>query len=193
MLDFSALSNKKTTLARLSEGLGPTDLRLLTNDMIDTMLELIATAVDADVVFVPEDPEADDRFAADDAVVNLPWTLGHVIVHVTASAEEAAFLAAEMARGVPDRGGRSRSEIPWESVTTIEECRARLQESRRMRLASLAMWPDEPAMTNTREWYRMTLTPVSQFLVGLWHDSDHLGQIAEIVRQAQVARAVAAA
>lgn len=190
MLDFTGLSNKKTTLARLSEGLRINDLRLLTNDMIDTMQELIATATDADVVFVPEDPEAHDQYAADDAVVDLPWTLGHVIVHVTASSEEAAFLAAEMARGVPDRGGRSRYETPWESVTTIEQCRSRLEESRRMRLATLNVWPDEPAMDNTRDWYRMTLTPVSQFLVGLWHDNDHLGQIAEIVRQAQIARAV---
>lgn len=190
MLDFTALSNKKTTLARLAQGLGPDDLRVLTNDMIDTMLDLIAEATDADVIFVPDDPEADDKYAADESVVDLPWTLGHVIVHVTASSEEAAFMAAEMARGVPDRGGRSRWEQPWESVTTIAQCRARLEESRRMRLATLDTWPDEPHMDNTREWYRMTLTPVAQFLVGLWHDNDHLAQIAEIVRQAQVARAV---
>jgi hypothetical protein len=42
----------------------------------------------------------------------LPWTLGHVIVHITASAEESAFLAAELARGVHRRTGRSRFEVP---------------------------------------------------------------------------------
>jgi len=185
MLDFNALAERKTTIARLSQGLGPEELRAQTNEMIDTMLELIAEATDADVVFVPEDPEANDTFASDAEVVNLPWTLGHVIVHVTASAEEAAALAAEMARGVPDRGGRSRAEVPWESVTTIAQCRARLEESRRMRLASLEMWPDEPHMENMQDWHRMQLTPVSRFLVGLWHDSEHLGQLAEIMRQAR--------
>lgn len=192
MLDFNALKEKKTTLARLSQDLGPDDLRELTNEMVDTMLGMIAAATDADVLFTPDDPEANDTFAADEAEVSLPWTLGHVIVHTTASSEEAAALAAEMARGVPDRGGRSRAEVPWETVTTIAQCRARLEESRRMRLASLDMWPDEPHMDNTRDWYRMTLTPVSGFLVGLMHDYDHLGQIADIVAQAERARAVTA-
>ena len=50
---------------------------------------------------------------------------------------------ADLARGVAFHG-RSRSEVPWETVTTIAQCRARLEESRRMRLASLDMWPDQP-------------------------------------------------
>jgi hypothetical protein len=185
MLDFEALDNKKTTLARLSAGLDTGDLRALTNEMIDTMLALISDATDADVVFVPEDPDANDTFAGSAEVVNLPWTLGHVVVHATASSEEAAFLAAELARGVESRDGRSRYEVPWETMTTIAQCRARLEESRRMRLASLDMWPDEPHLDNTRQWYRLTLTPAMQFVVGLGHDYAHLEQIAEIVRQAK--------
>ena len=71
-----------------------------------------------------------------------------MIVHTTASSEEAAFIAAELARGV-EFHGRSRSEVPWETVTTIEQCRHRLEESRRMRLATLQIWPDEPDLDNT--------------------------------------------
>ena len=62
------------------------------------MLSLIAGCTDADVVFVPEDPEAYDKYAAAAEELHVAWTLGHVIVHATASAEECAFLAAEVAR-----------------------------------------------------------------------------------------------
>src|SRR5919108_3058701 len=119
MLDFTAVRDKRQPLSERGDGLAPADLRRLTNEMIDTMLGMIAGCTDADVVFVPDDPAADDPVAATEAEVHMPWTLGHVIVHTTASSEEAAAIAAELARGVPHRGGRSRSEVPWQSVTTI--------------------------------------------------------------------------
>jgi hypothetical protein len=111
-----------------------------------------------------------------------------VIVHTTASAEEAAFLAAEMARGVQPHG-RSRYETPWEMVTTIAQCRQRLQESRRMRLASLEMWPDEPHLENVYEAWPggPPVNVLGRFVLGLRHDSDHLDHIAKIVHQAQTA------
>ncbi|HEU5086751.1 MAG TPA: DinB family protein, partial [Roseiflexaceae bacterium] len=136
-------------MRELAKHLGADDLRALTNEMIDTQLALIANATDADVVFEPSDPLANDTFASDDTEVNIPWTLGHLIVHVTASSEESAALAAELARGVPHRGGRSRSEVLWTTVSTIDQCRKRLEESRRMRLASLDMWPDKPDLENS--------------------------------------------
>jgi hypothetical protein len=123
--------------------------------------------------------------------------LGHVIVHVTASAEEAAYQAVELARGVRYRRLRSRYEVPWQTVTTIEQCRQRLEESRRMRLASLDMWPDKPFLANT---YKLQIGPavvtegypqancVVRFLLGLMHEDEHLDQITEIVRQARAAR-----
>jgi hypothetical protein len=58
-------------------------------------------------------------------------TLAHVIVHTTASAEESRLSGGRDARGVPNHG-RSRYEVPWQSVTTIDQCRHRLEESRRM-------------------------------------------------------------
>ncbi len=108
---------------------------------------------------------------------------------MTASSEEGAFLAAEMARGIL-REGRSRSEIPWQDVTTIAQCRQRLEESRRMRLASLDVWPDQPYLdvTVTGRPNTPSLNAIGRFLRGLSHDASHLEQIDEVVRQAKAAR-----
>ena len=144
MLNFAPVRAKEITLQELTADLTVTDLRRLTDEMVNAMLSLIAGCTDADVVFMPEDPEAYDEYAAAAEELHVAWTLGHVIVHATASAEECAFLAAEVARGVFDRGGRSRYEAPWLSVTTVAQCRQRLAESRRMRLACLDAWPDAP-------------------------------------------------
>ncbi len=189
MLDFAAVSRGEKTIADLSVGLTVADLRDLTNEMVDHQLAQIADTTDADVVFTPSDPGAEDTFAASDAERNIAWNLGHLIVHVTASSEEGAFLAAEMARGIV-REGRSRSEIPWESVTTIAQCRHRLEESRRMRLASLDMWPDAPYLDVTVPGRPNTppINAIGRFLRGLSHDSNHLDQIDEVVRQAKSAR-----
>jgi hypothetical protein len=194
MLDFGAVRDKQITFHAFVAGLTVEDLRSLTNEMIDDMLAKLSGIHDADVVFVPEDPEAEDTFANDSAEASLPWTLGHVVVHVTASAEESAFLAAEMARGV-EHHGRSRYEVPWEAVTTAAQCRQRLEESRRMRLASLDMWPDEPHLANTYiPWKAMgEINAVGRFVLGLRHDWDHLAQIDEIVRQAKTVRTLVVA
>src|SRR5579872_4732918 len=136
MLDLTPLRTGEKTIAEITAPLTKQDLRDLTNEMIDLQRAAIAAATDGDVTFVPSDPQANDSFAASDAEVNLPWTLGHVIVHTTASSEEAAALALTLARGLPVTG-RSRYETPWESVTTIDQVVQRLEESRRMRLAML--------------------------------------------------------
>lgn len=185
MLNFEAVRAKQVTVAEFCAGLTAADLRALANEMIDTMQALIADCIDADVTFQPVDPQADDPYAAAAADTNVAWTLAHVIVHATASAEESAFLAAEMARGISNHG-RSRYETPWESVTTIAQCRQRLEESRRIRLASLDMWPEQPHFDLTYSPWASAgdINCVSRFVLGLLHDDDHLGQLAEIVRQA---------
>ena len=189
MLDFAALRAKKITLNELVSGLDKEDLKVLTNEMIDRMLDLIASCVDTDVVFTPLDPAANDRFAARPEDVTLAWNLGHVIAHTTASSEEAAFLAAELARGVPSHG-RSRSEVPWQEMTSIAICRTRLDESHRMRLASLELWPAKSHLDNLVEMYAgmPSTNAFGRFVSGLMHDDSHLNQIAEIVRQAKAAR-----
>lgn len=188
MLDFEPVRRRDTTIYELAKNLTPADLRALTNEMIDTILNLISDCIDEDVTFVPDDPEAQDNAAATEVEVNMPWTLGHVIVHTTATGEESAFLAAELGRGVKFHG-RSRFEVPWQTITTIAQCRERLEESRRMRLASFGMWPALPHLDNTRE-LRFVEGPINapaQFVNGLRHDDAHLEQIADIVRQAKAA------
>lgn len=190
MLDFTPVRSREKTMAQLGSSLTAADLRRLTNEMIDAMLGMIAESQDADVTRVIDDPEANDTFAAASDDVQLAWTLGHVIVHTTASAEEAAFLAAELARGVPRREGRSRSEVPWQTVTTVAQCRRRLEESRRMRLASLDVWPDQPYLGNVYERSPGggPINAVTNFLFGLSHDDSHLGQIQRLAEQTRAAR-----
>ena len=189
MLDFTPVRNREQTMAQLADGLTIGDLRRLTNEMIDTMLGYIAESADADVQAPIVDPEANDTFANNPDEVHISWTLGHVIVHTTASAEESAALAAELARGV-EFHGRSRSEVPWQSVTTIAQCRARLEESRRMRLASLDLWPDQPYLENRYEPYagRGAYNAVARFVAGLSHDDAHLAQIERLAREARALR-----
>lgn len=188
MLDFQAHSEKKISLAQLAEGVSVDDLRRASHESVDGILALIADCTDADVVFTPVDAQANDTFATDAADANLAWSLGHLIVHSTASAEESAALAAEQARGV-EYHGRSRYETPWETVTTIAQCRERLEESRQMRLASLGMWPAVPHMDNIIESnYWGTITPIGRFLLGLTHEFSHLAQIADVVQQAKAGR-----
>jgi len=189
MLAFNRVANKEISFGDLVADLTVQDLRSLTDEMIDRMLQLIEDCTDSDVTFQPVDPQANDTFADNNAEVNLAWTLGHVIVHCTASAEESAFLAAELARGVENHG-RSRYETPWETVQTISECRERLEESRTMRQASLQLWPAQPHLDLTyKPWPTAPdINAVGRFVFGLSHDDSHLGQIADIVAQAKSAR-----
>lgn len=189
LLDFEAALRKGESFPDLMDGLTRADLRELTHSMVDAMLAHLADCTDADVSFQPYDPNAKDLQATQPDEAGQAWTLGHVIVHTTATAEEAAFLSAEMARGVSNHG-RSRHELPWTGIATIGQCRQRLEESRRMRLASLDLWPDEPHLEIVQSLQPETepLTAIGYFVLGLMHDHDHLGQIAEIVRQAHAAR-----
>ena len=188
-MNFHAVRNEEISFADLIAALKRDDLRDLTNEMVDTMLGLIAVCVDADVIFEPVDLEANDPFAEKPEEVNLAWNLGHVVVHTTASAEEAAAVAAELARGV-EYHGRSRYEVPWREMRTIEGCRRRLEESRRMRLASLEMWPDEAHLEPEHEAWSggPRVNAIGRFVLGLMHDDSHLEQIRKIVHQAEIAR-----
>lgn len=188
MLDFTSVKNKTVSFSDLARDLTKTDLCNLTNEMIDSMLSIISDATDEDVVFVPQDPNADDPFGIPEEK-DLVWTLGHVAVHTTASSEESAALALTLARGlIPE--GRSRYEVSWRTVQTIDQVRRRFEESRRMRLAMLDAWPDEPHLDVTYAPSPRfgSYNAISRFIMGLYHDDDHLGQLREIMRQAREAR-----
>jgi hypothetical protein len=189
MLDFQALDEKRIRFGELIAGLSKDDLKRFTHEMVDEILEILNGTVDADVIFRPVDPQAYDRFAAAAEEEKIPWTLGHVIVHTTASAEESAALAAAMARGIPIKD-RSRFEVLWGEVRTVAQLRARAEESRRMRCAFLDVWPDEPHLDlYYAPWPGADeINAVGRFVYGLRHDFSHLSQLREIVRQARQAR-----
>jgi len=186
MLDYNLVRNKEQTINQLVDGLTENDLASETEEMINTVLQMIADCSDEDVVFEPKDPQADDPFSDNENEVKMPWTLGHVIVHISASCEESAALAAELAHGVVYHG-RSRSEVPWTSVKTAHQCRHRMEESRRMCLASLEMWPGEPYLENTYiPWDGMPpINAIGRYVLGLMHADNHLEQIKDILSQAQ--------
>ncbi len=59
---FQRGAHGSKSYTELTADLTRADLYRFTDEMIDTMQEIIADAVDADVVFVPEDPTANDTF-----------------------------------------------------------------------------------------------------------------------------------
>jgi DinB superfamily len=183
-LDFTPVRSGALSMNDFAAALTIEQLRVLSAASVERMLALLAGRVDADVTFVPADPEADDSAAADPADRGLAWTLGHNIVHATASDEEYAITAANLARGVPFQS-RPRYETPWASVTTIEQCLQRLRESRRIRLASLDLWPDEPHLAlgyvawGSSGW----VNAKGIFAWGLAHDADHERQMGKILQQ----------
>jgi len=184
MIDFSLLRAKHTTIAKMCSIITPDLLKVATITLYDHILDLLSGCCDADVTFEPLDPNAIDPYTQNPEELSLPWTLGHVIVHINASIEESAFLAAELARGV-EFHGRSRYEVPWREVTTIAQCRSLLEESRVLCLASLEMWPKKPHYETTYcPWASSGLIDArGRFLLGIKHMDDHLEQIREIIRQ----------
>jgi DinB family protein len=184
MLDFTPVHEGTVTMDELTRHLSPADLRTLTEESIAGLLAVLEGCADEEVVFVPDDPEAVDIYASDPTDRNLAWTAGHMVVHAYASGEEYSSISAELARGV-EYHGRSRIEVPWQLVTTVEQCRRKLRESRRMRLAALDMWPDDPDLGNGYQPWRETdwVNCIGIFAWGIAHDQEHLGWIAKIRTQ----------
>jgi hypothetical protein len=192
VIDFGPLRRKEVSLQDLAAGLSHSDLDRLTQEMCQAQLSAFEDARDEDVVMVPDDPEANDTFAAQAEDVGLSWTLGHVVVHTTASSEESAALALTLARGLPIVG-RSRYEVPWQQARTVAFIRHRIDESLRMRLAMLAAWPDGPDLDNFYAPYegRPPMNALGRFIGGLAHDDSHLAQMRKIMDEARTRRAAA--
>src|SRR5690349_16909338 len=128
MIDFTPVRRREKTMQEFAASLSRDDLRRWTRESVGRFLALLDTCVDAAVTFVPNDPEANDAYAADAGDIHLAWTLGHVVAHATASADEYAAVATGLARGV-EFLGRPRYEIPWQTVKTVAQCRQRFVES----------------------------------------------------------------
>ncbi len=185
-LNYQAVNRYEVPMLEFAKQLHHDDLYRLTDKSVDAFVTLIEMCEDADIIFVPDDPDANDPYAANPAEQHLAWHIGHNIVHATASAEEYAFAAAELARGVPFHG-RSRAELAWQTITTVDQCLARLAESRRMRLASLDMWPNKPNLKIGYMPWREAgfVNALGIFAWGLAHDDHHIRQITKIMQQSQ--------
>lgn len=187
-IDFGRVRSREIKLSDAVAGVDLGDLAKATEDSIAEIEDVLTEVVDADVTFEPEDPAANDPAAQDPADRELAWNLGHLVMHVTASAEESAALAQELARGVPFHG-RSRWEVPWRTVTSVDECRRRLAESRRMRLASLQMWPaSDPSELDPDPAIPTWQQARERFARGLAHEHAHIEQIRVVAKQARAGR-----
>ena len=195
MIDFASMRDGEMTYLEYAvrEDIGAEELRRLSDESIDFLLSQLDGLADADVVFDPEDPDADDPFAVE-GEEEIGWNFGHLIAHVTASSEEGAALSSLLARGVP-ASERPRYETPWRDIVTVAQVRQRLEESRRMRNAYLETWPDAPLLDVCRVASERFIARFGEmnapaaFLFGLSHEVGHYEQIEEVKRQALAARA----
>jgi hypothetical protein len=192
LIDFSPVANKDVQILEFARGYTVAQLRDAMNGYTDAMLQIIDGLTDAQAVFVPHDPVANDTQAATEAEKHIGWTIGHLVVHVTASQEENAAFGSILARGIAV-GGRLRYETPWESITTAAQCVARLEESRRICLAYLDTFPAQPHLDVHREMSPRRveifgeMNCIAAYLFGLYHTSQHIEQFREVMRQAHEA------
>jgi len=174
-----ALFAGQITFAEVLEGIDYKEFPGVAEELYNEIETIIAGASDGAVSFTPKDPALQDPGEAG-------WTLGHVIVHLTAGLEELSAMAAMQARGVSPEG-RLRYEIPWETVTTAAQVNHRMTESRRIVKAFFGGWPDEPHFETTRVAIPQ-LGPMNcnaTFMLGLMHTKGHLEQLREIMGQAK--------
>ena len=199
ILDFTPITNNQIHILEYSKHFSAADLKTATNESIDTLLKIVRGLNDAEVAFLPFDPEADDPHAKP-GEEKIGWSIAHLVVHVTASSEEWATYSSFLARGIPyPAEPRLRHETDWKMVTTTAQCVQRLEESRRIRLGYLNAWPDKPDLETKRELSPRFVERNGQFnaaacfLYGLKHELGHYAQFREVARQAKAASLVSTA
>ncbi len=187
LIDFQPVFIKEKTLIDLANEYSQADLGAALNSYIDFTLRIINDVSDEQAAYIPVDPDADDPHAALEADRHVGWSLIHLVMHVTATVEEAAAFSSILARGIPI-GGRLRTERNWREVTTCAEAIAQLEECRRMCSAYLATWPDRPDLTARRimpedfKWPGPNAS--ASFLAGLMHWHKHIEQFQQVAEQA---------
>jgi hypothetical protein len=193
IVDFTPVNDGGIKLADFAQQFSVADLRAATNASVDAWVDVVNDLTDAQVAFEPNDPNAHDT-AAKAGEENIGWSVAHLVLHVTASCEEWATFSSILARGIPyPAEPRLRYEPEWKTFTTMAQCLQRLEESRRMRLAYLDAWPDEPNLTVKREISERFVERIGEvnaltaYLVGLKHEVDHFEQVREAARQAREA------
>ena len=178
-LNFEAFRSGKASYADTVRDVTHTDLYQATDDLFDTIESIITGVTDMGTTFVPHDPDLKDPNEE-------AYTLGHVIVHLTATLEEASSVGSVLARGISFEG-RLRNEVPWQTIRTAQQVHARLRESRRMCKAYLDAWPDAPHLDVTimRIPSFGPMNAVGMHALGILHGGGHIEQLREIMRQSQ--------
>lgn len=189
--DLSPLLNDDVGLYDFSKAFTIEDLRQLSDASIDGLLAIIDDTTDAEISFVPDDPDADDPHAIE-GEETIGWSLGHLVLHTTATCDENAALSSMLARGV-NVSQRFRYEDDWKThCRTREACIQRLEESRRIRNAYLNTWPASPHLDHFLDlpeehpWHGQINAPAA-FINGLKHEAGHVSQFHEAKRQARAA------
>ncbi len=193
LIDFSPVDRHEMQLLEFSKSYSVADLKAATHASIDLIVDIIKDMSDAQMTFLPYDPDADDPHAIE-GEEKIGWSLAHLVVHVTASAEEGAAFSSVLARGIPyPKEPRLRYETNWHTVTSTAQTLQRLEESRRIRLAYLDTWPDAPHLDVFRQASEQSIekfgyinAPAS-FLGSLKHEAGHYDQFREVARQAREA------
>ncbi len=191
-IDFTPLFNRSITPLEFAEPFSLDDLRAATGTYLDTVRDLVKDFTDEQLIFQPTDPKAQDNYAKTPEEVHMGWSLAHLVLHVTASLEEGAAISSLLARGVPVEG-RFRYEPEWRTVTTRQQVLARIEECRRMCLAYLNTWPDEPHVDVYRKFPEGSIfasvkhnAPAS-FLFSMSHLVGHLDQFKDAAAQVREA------
>lgn len=192
MIDFTPLKEDISVLLEFSQQFSVDDLRDASNAYLDKIKAIVSDMNDAQLAFIPDDPEADDSHAPEDEQ-NIGWSVAHLVLHVTASVEESATFASLLARGITfPQGTRFRYEPDWHEVDSHAEITQRIAECRRMLLGYLDTFPDEPHLAvfrETREGSPLTnkINAIGAFLFGLMHFDGHTQQFDEAKRQSLAA------
>jgi hypothetical protein len=80
-IDFTPVHNHEIRMLEFSQQVSVNDLRQMTNDLFAATRRIIESATDAQIVYEPIDPNADDPYAKAGEEA-LAWNLGHLVAHV---------------------------------------------------------------------------------------------------------------
>src|SRR5258708_23853908 len=145
LINFQPVYNKEKTLGDLASQYSNADLHAALNSYVDFTIQIINSVSDEQALYIPPDPDANDPYATTEAEHHMGWSLVHLVMHVTASAEEAAAFSSILARGIAI-GGRLRSERDWRPVAACAAGVARFEQMRRICLPYLRTLPDQAAL-----------------------------------------------
>lgn len=190
-IDFSSVREDRTRILAFSQQFTLADVRQLIVDFVTRTRAIIEGVTDAQLFYEPTDATAHDGAASNESEVAIGWSLAHLLLHVTASAEEGAAFASLLGRGVVlPEGARARWEPDWKAVKTRAEILTRLDECQKICLAYLDAMPFTPQLDTYRiysgKWAEgMQVNVIGSGLFGLMHWDEHFAQFEWVAAQAK--------